>query len=353
MNGTDLRKNIYYLKRENNVHRENAITFSCLGKLMSTNGLELDRWKRNIDHLIREAVKKKEVSLYPLIIGLAESGIVPSALFHQALREQQIPADWVCSTRRPSRGIHFSESHSHAPDHTLPLPCHPPTELWFTEDEITTGRTVLRLALSLCGMMNIRRVRFFTIADARSESHSDQFRSVLKDHGIECSIHALFHLKQRDGDCHNNDLVLMEDRLEETRINESGENSEYSWHFPRQRPALQSQPDAVFPFPSRTLKTGEKGTILAVGEAIDMAVRLVQANPCLSFRHVTLSPWEIDGKNIFSRLDIGERYYIYNYHTLDSPLYVLNDPIDDDVGIRVERLLTERGFSVEHLVLNP
>ncbi len=355
MNGNDLIKNIYYLKRENNVHRENAITFSCLGKLMSTNGLELDKWKKDIDRLIREAVKEREVSHCPLIIGLAESGIVPSALFHQALREQQIQADWVCSTRRPSHGIHFSESHSHAPDHTLPLPCHPPTELWFAEDEITTGRTVLRLALSLCETMNVRQVRFFAIADARSASHADQFRSVLKNHGIECSVHTLFHLKQRDGDHHNNALVLVENALQETRISESEENFENSWHFPRQRPALQSQSDVVFPDRSlRTggMETGKNGTILAVGEAIDMAVRLVQAHPCLSFRHVTLSPWETDGKNIFNRLDIGEKYYLYNYHTLGSPLYVLNDPIDDDVGIRIESLLTDKGFPVEHLVLN-
>ncbi|MDM8550594.1 phosphoribosyltransferase domain-containing protein [Desulfobacterales bacterium HSG2] len=348
MDRSNLTKDIYHLRRENNLHRQHAITFSCLGKLGSANHPELHRWKRYLQILIRESLNERSVSQYPFIIGLAESGIVPSALFHQLLREQGIHAGWICSTRRPSRGIHFRESHSHGPDHILPLPSRQPTELWFVDDEITTGRTLLRLALNLCRMTDVRQVRFFAIADTRSFSHAGQFGPILENHGIAHSVHTLVQLKQRNGGDQNAG-TLLEDSHQEIRMSVPDETPESDWHFPRQRPGLRNQSDTPVLFSdSLPIRINGKGSILVVGEAVDIALRLVQLNPLLSFRHVTLSPWETDHINIFSRLDIFGKYYLYNYHDLSPPLHILSDPIDSEIGTEVGRLLAEKGFRVEH-----
>lgn len=349
MKNFDLTKDIYHLKRENNLLRQQAISFSCLGKLGFTNHPGLHQWKRYLQILIRESLNERSVSKYPFIIGLTESGIVPSALFHQLLREQGIHAGWVCSTRRPSHGIRFRESHSHGPDHILPLPRRQPTELWFVEDEITTGRTLLRLALGLCQMTDVRQVRFFAIADTRSFSHADQFRVILEDHGIAHSVHTLVQLKQRNGE--QNTGTLLEDIRQEIRMSVPDGTPESAWHFPRQRPGLRNQTDPPLLFSdSLPIRINGKGSLLVVGEAIDLAVRLVQLNPLLSFRHVTLSPWKTDHKNVFSRMDILGKYYLYNYHDLSPPLYLLSDPIDFEIGIEARRLLAEKGFIAESLL---
>ncbi len=362
MNGINLAKDIYHLERENNPRRQQAITFSCLGKLGSADHSELNKWKGCLSHLVQVSLREKEVSASPLIIGLAESGIVPSGLCHQLLRDQGIHADWICSTRRPSRGIRFNESHSHAPDHTLPFPNGRPTELWFVEDEITTGRTVLRLALNLCLLMEVRQVRFLAIADTRSPDHVNQFRSILDQHGIRHSIHTVVRLKVPSQLASGGSPLHHMDNGSKTELQEN-RVAESDWLFPEQRPALRKLRDV---FSSLTKDAGEffsdaslgwrvtnreAGTVLVVGEAIDIALKLVRSNPRLSFRHVTLSPWKVDGKHIFSRLDICGKYYLYNYHNLRSPLCILNDPADQEIGREVERLLAENGFNApSHLV---
>jgi len=338
-------QDIYHLKRENNSRRQNAVTFSCLGKLKAINHSMLCRWKRCLEKLARDSLSEQGISRHPLIIGLAESGIVLSALFHQMLREQNICADWVCSTRRPSDGIHFRESHSHGPDHVLPLPRHNPSELWFVEDEITTGRTILRLALKLCHTMKVFRIRLFAIADTRSTDDMDQFRSALHEHGISHSTRTLLRFQHKDEDFPA-DGLLKNDDPPKNRMQIPYENSLENWHFPLQRPALRNLPDVILP----VLNRGLRGALLVIGEAVDIGLKFVQENPELSLHHITLSPWKIDNRHIFNRLDISGKYYLYNYHTLCSPLYLLNDPIDNDIAAEVENLLYEKGFSVKRIL---
>ncbi len=344
MDRISLARDIYHLKRENNSRRQNAVTFSCLGKLKAINNSTLCRWKSYLEKLLRESLSEQGTSRHPLIIGLAESGIVISALFHQMLREKNICADWVCSTRRPSHGIHFRESHSHGPDHVLPIPCHRPSELWFVEDEITTGRTILRLALQLCHTMKVFRIRLFAIADTRSTDHADQFRSALHDHGIAHSIRTLIRFQHKDENFPAGSL-LNNDDSPKNRMQIPDETRFKNWHFPLQRPALRNLPDVILP----VLNRGLQGALLVVGEAIDIGLKFVQENPELSLHHITLSPWKIDKRHIFSRLDISGTYYLYNYHTLVSPLYLLNDPIDNDIAAEAVNLLHEKGFSVRRI----
>lgn len=338
----DLAKDVYHLKRENNSRRQHALTFSCLGKLKAINHSTLRRWKHYLEKLLRKSLSEQGISRRPLIIGLAESGIVLSALFHQILREQNLCADWICSTRRPSAGIHFRESHSHGPDHILPLLRHKPSELWFVEDEITTGRTVLRLALKLCRTLNVFRIRLFAVADTRNNDHIAQFRSALHEQGIRHSTRTLLRFQHQNED--NPARCLLKDN----DIPKCGPDKSHEkyWHFPLQRPGLRNLPDVVLPI----LNSGLRGALLVVGEAVDIGLKFVQENHELSLHHITLSPWTIDNKHIFNRLDISGKYYLYNYHTLCSPLYLLNDPIDDDIASELENILSEKGFSVKRIL---
>jgi hypothetical protein len=344
-----LKKEVYHLKRENNVRRRRAITFSCLGKLCSTDDADLCRWKSRLEDLLCGALTDRPVTGPPLIIGLAESGIIPSALFHQILGKMNIRAGWICSTRRPACGIRFVESHSHGPEHILPFPPDRPGELWFVEDEITTGRTLLHLSISLCRRLHLNRVRYFAFLDTRASHHHVRFRARLGKEGILFSTHTLFPAdppaceavvgnmdgKDRFPAIESADAVISHD-------------PEIGWHWPRLRPGLRNQlPPALRPEPPHIFSPQRlTGSLLAVGEAVDLALPLVQVNPDLQLRHITLSPWEIDKKYIFDRMDIPGGYYLYNPQSLCPPLHLLYDPIDASVGEAAAGLLSEAGFAV-------
>lgn len=339
-----MKRDIYHLKRDNNPRRKHALTFSCLGKLFPASKPVLKKWGKHLRIMLHQALQEKSISRYPLVIGLAESGLVPSAMIHQILREKGIHAHWLCSTRRPACGIRFTESHSHAPDHVLRLPHYPPTELWFVEDEITTGKTLLRLATALCNTMNIRQVRFFAIADSRNFRHIDRFKAILHRHHIEYTVHTMLRLSPPEEDMLS--PINCESGIgRQEPIEKCSENSKY-WYFPYQRAAFQNQLDQNFPFPKNL-----KGSLLVVGEAVDIALRFVMMNPELSFHHITLSPWQIDGVNIVNRLTIGRNYYLYNYHTLKPPLYIISDPIDAAIGREAQRLLATLKLNAKHLIL--
>ena len=322
-------KPIYHLRRENNARRRSAMTFSCLGKVAGTDARTLDLWKSSLERLFQAACRVRPATPAPLTIGLAESGIIPSALFHQIL----------------SAGIRFSERHSHAPDHVLPHPETRPTELWFVEDEITTGQTLLSLSLDLCRRLDQRRVRYIAFTDIRTPDMKRQFESILLEGGITFRVHTLFPAAPTAGPGRAT-ARLTADPVDQPPPPAPADDS--AWHFPARRPALRRQFHEEIPLP-----TGLHGSLLAVGEAVDLGLRMVQANPGLQLRHITLSPWGVDGVDIATRLDIGEDYYLYNLHTLRPPLYLLNDPLDEPVGLAARGLLDAMGFSTRRLAFTP
>lgn len=328
------------LKRENNARRSQAMTFSCLGKLRGVSVRDFNRWKRVLTGLLDRSVRGIPKNL--LVIGLAESGIIPSALFHQVLAERCRTAGWICSTRRPARGLYFSESHSHAPHHVLPIPSEKPAEIWFVEDELTTGRTLVQVALKACRNTGVRRVRFFAFADTRAAHHRKWFDRMLHLHGIRASLHALKKTSEFENAAEPTDHPA-EAELHDACGGPDGNppdetapmlQTDHHWHWPDRRPGLSIQRS-----PEMALPVGLEGSLLAVGEAIDLGIHVVQANPAMHLHHITLSPWEVDGSHIRTRLRIGENYYLYNHHRLKPPVYLLNDPIDNHVARCAARLL--------------
>lgn len=323
---------IHRLQRENNPHRQTAITFSYLGKLGLTNCWDLQECKNYLQSLLLQSLKQNTVTECPLIIGLTESGIIPSALMHQNAKEQRINAQWLCSTRRRTeKGIYFSESHSHSPNHILPFPQYQPTELWFVDDEITTGRTLLNLTLHLCPLLNVKYVRYFALADTRTIEQIAQFESVLASHSIQSSTHCLVQLLSTHV-ANKNDVL-------KTEINEINADRQYQRKYT----------DAELAYEPDLLKAG---SLLVVGEAIDVGIRMVQINPYLSFQHITLSPWQIDGKSIFSKLEICGKYYIYNYEQIQPPIYIFSDLEDIKIELEAKDILEQKGLTVESWQLN-
>jgi Phosphoribosyl transferase len=333
---------IYHLQRKNNPKRTQAISFPFLGKLGTASAEQLHDCQQKLRGILLESLKHKPISKTPLIIGLAESGIIPSALMHQIAIAQHIQAHWICSTRRSAAGIPFIESHSHETHHTLPLPnCHP-TELWFVEDEITTGKTIFHLATKLCKLFGISTIRLFSLADVRTPEEIARFHIALAYQEIRCFTTSV-HRIRKDTPA---DLLPYKTSLSEIPTARTRTPSQQDWHFPHRRPALQSQLNSMQDLPDRLT-----GCLLVIGEAIDLALQIVQKNPLLSFQHITLSPWKIDRKAIFSCLEIGEKYHLYNYEKLTSSVYLLSDPVDRPIEDAARKILTQRGFKISPLSL--
>lgn len=348
---TNIEDNIYYLNRRNNSRRKTAVSFSFLGKLHPINRQKLQIGKQYLQQLLIESFKQSSTSKSPLIIGLAESGIIPSALMHQIARELKIEAHWLCSTRRDTDGIHFSESHSHQPDHVLPLYQDQPTEIWFVEDEITTGKTILNLILKLCPLLKVNSIRLFSFLDSRTSEETFHFASTLAQHDIECNTQSLLRKEKTSQDTvklKTTDICSHISQQSVTRetLNSHINNHNRDWHCPKQRSALNAQLNSTLNLPIHL-----KGCLLAVGEVMDLALRLLQVNPGLLMQHITLSPWEIDRVNISDYLEV-KNYHIYNPQQLQSHIYILSDPLDRDVERETTRLLQKKGLSVESLSLD-
>lgn len=301
----DPARDVFHLFRENNPRRLHAMSFSCLGKLAPADGPLLRRWKAAMEGILSEVYplgdSEPAGASAPLVVGLSESGIVPSALFHRILREKGAVCERICSTRRRIDGIPFIESHSHGPHHVLPFPRARFGEICFVEDEITTGATLLELALALYGATGVAKMRFFCFADNRSPAQVRRFENRLRQAGIGFSLHVL----------------------------------------------LDQAPQ--YPLPPPVRPPDPLPCILAVGEAVEGAWEPVMQSSALSFQQVTLSPWRIDGKQILSRLEIGGRYYLYNPHLLNGPLYLHCHPHEARVGEQLKGLLAARGIKLRPL----
>lgn len=348
----NFKDSVYYLTRRNNPCRQTAVSFSFLGKLNPISRQQLQVGKQYLQKMLLDSKKQSSISKSPLIIGLAESGIIPSALMHQIAREEDIQAHWVCSTRRDVSGIYFSESHSHQPDHVLPLYQYQPTEIWLVEDEITTGKTILNLILKLCPLLKVNSIRLFAFLDTRTQEETAYFLNTLNLHGIQCFTQSLIHSEKASKGISKSKTMNTKSysrQLQSTNTTGSSQ-ADYSnddWHYPEQRAALNAQLNPV-----SNLPTHLTGCLLAIGEVVDLALRLLQFNPGLLMQHVTLSPWEIDGVKIFNYLK-ADKFHIYNYKQLQSHIYILSDPLERDIECKIAKLLQQQGLTVKSLSLNP
>ncbi len=416
-------QDFYYLKRENNPLREDAFTLSCLGKLHPASSKDFLRCRTYLSTLIQDSeVNHNSTQDQILIIGLTESGIIPALLMYIETLERNLQTSILYSTRRPLSGIAFKESHSHGPDHILPLPLlshyqlsnlpenispyrtstlHnniktrdslPFKEIWIVEDEITSGNTVYNLMVQLCKYLKVSRVRIFAFADFRDSRQQSDFAVKTSLHKIECSVHTLNTIGQypnstfldskimdnftehngyinpsfpkniKRPNCPNKNNNNIKNR-ELTIFNSSQISTFKNWHLPSKRPALAIKsgnfldpalwkltPDNISS-EWRESKKSEEKVILVVGEAIDLAASLALSNDNIRFQQISLSPWRVDNRSIFSKISFADRYYLYNYEYLKNcnlnPLFILCDPIDQDIEQEAILKLGEHGIDVK------
>ncbi len=367
MNQTDF----FYLKRDNNPYRKEAFTLSCLGKLHPVRSSDFHRCSGYLSDLLSESEQRRTISDDVLIVGLTESGIIPSFLMRMEAIKRGIQSNWICSTRRPSSGISFKENHSHGPNHRLPISQCKPTEIWIVEDEITTGNTILNLIIQLRCYLEVKKFRIFAFADFRNKKQIAEFSFFAQNKGIDCSCHSLsLPDNNRTTEDRTTEDRTTENRTTENRttedlngslfLNESKEIIDFSdktlassicnseWCFPDYRPALVSQSGTGMD--SQSWRIPEKyrnGNFLVIGEAVDLAFYFVMANAGMTFQHITLSPWLIDHDIITSKMEFNQEYYLYNYEALQEPIYIINDPVDRIIEFEVKRQLRQLGLTVQ------
>lgn len=386
-------KDFYHLKRDNNPHREEAFTLSCLGKLYPASCEDFLRCRGYLSGLLDEALSERYIAANPssgrsdsidpfcckatsksnmddeiLIIGLTESGIIPSLLMYIEAMRRDLNTHLLYSTRRPLSGISFKENHSHGPDHILPLPDCTIREIWIVEDEITSGNTVCNLMVQLCDHLNISRVRVFAFADFRDSQQRLEFSLKTAINNIECTVHTLNHIQNPTR--HNSDKTD-KSQTEKSDISQTSMKKRHShekdplkkehvpekymlknWHLAENRPALAMKSgdfvdSSIWKLPHEF----SCGTILTIGESVDLAACFAIANEKILFQQISLSPWQVDHKSIFSRISFAGKYYLYNYERLKEaafqPVFILGDPIDKKIEREAVKKLGEHGVDVK------
>jgi hypothetical protein len=91
--------------------------------------------------------------------------------------------------------------------------------------------------------------------------------------------------------------------------------------------------------------------LFVIGEAVSTAVLLVVSRVFRSFQHITLSPWTVDTIHIKSRVNFCS-YFLYNYQRMKSPIHLLYDPADHEIGNKVKDHLETTGMTVEEFSLS-
>lgn len=346
-------QDFYHLKRDNNPLREEAFTFSCLGKLHPASSLDFIRCGSWLSELLAEIISENSLKHEILITGLTESGIIPAFLMHMESNKKHLNTHIIYSTRRPMSGIAFNESHSHAQNHILPLADCSFKEIWIVEDEITSGNTVLNLIVQLYNHLKIDRVRVFVFADFRNQEQKEDFISKTAENNICCSVHTLAFIGKQNEIVGSCQPLIINNITEPVDLSVKGSLGEPvdNWLLPTKRPALGVKSNTLLDLELWSVPFEFScGTILAVGESVDIAACFALANDNISFQQISLSPWKVDNKSIFSRMDFADKYYLYNYEKLKGPVFIICDPIDREIEIEVVEKLRSHDIDVKRFL---
>ncbi|MCB9540287.1 MAG: phosphoribosyltransferase domain-containing protein [Myxococcales bacterium] len=254
------------VERDGNPRRRHGMASPVLGKLADADFDALETLARWVAAAVPPAPGPT------LVVGLAESSLILAWTAHRHLAD----ADLCLSSRTPTghaRERRFREPHSHAPHHHLVVPDREYARVVIIEDEVTTGRTLANLIEQLTDVAP--RFDVVTLADLRPLPARRAMRADFARRGLQVAVRA-----PAPPQC-----------------------------LGRPRPARavrlpQPPPDVVY----------------AVGERVELPLRLLAATPPgrrPRLRHVTRSPWRVDGAAVQTRLDLGHAadgapYFLYN-----------------------------------------
>ena len=275
------------VRRDANPERSYGFTFEHLAKLGPINAVHLQDLiccfraiigdsqaygKAYSDNVHESSRGGRVPNRFPFctVLGLTESGIVPSFAMQKACESFGIDSKWCCSSRVDTGGLKFCESHSHAPEHFLPrrLLGQLGEELWVVEDEVTTGRTIGNLLECLYDSSNIRKCRVFSLLDAREDTDHERLKQICLRRRWNVTFQSI--LRPENSSC------------------------------------LSNRPHGF------TNRINHVARHYVVGESIAAALPLLLSGDIQYLQHITLSPWVIDGDYIVSRQSWQDCYYIYN-----------------------------------------
>lgn len=231
-----------------------------------------------------------------LAIGLAESSLIPAWFLLPHLPEG---SRLVFSSREePVGGLarRFDEPHSHGPHHHVALPEGAPfRRVVVVEDELTTGATLANLVRALADVTPVLDV--VTLEDRRPPGAHLALSSLATDLGLSVRVHSLASPPPsgRVGGAAREDLPPGRPRAPRPRPDRGDPSDREAWRA--------DPPRAVF----------------AIGECVSAPLDL-WAGPEGDrpvFRHVTRSPWHVDGAWIRGRLRLGAAgdappHFLYN-----------------------------------------
>ncbi|HKH75947.1 MAG TPA: phosphoribosyltransferase domain-containing protein [Rubrobacteraceae bacterium] len=284
-----------------------------------------------------------------LVVGMTESALLLSWFIAERLAAQPgVEVDLRFTTREHRRASPseagngacrtFLEPHSHGPVHSLALPAgHAYPRAVIVEDELTTGATLRNLLLAIHN--TAPRHHVVTLCDGRPPESRERLHEEMRALGVELSVV---------------DLSRTGDTPPPSPTNGHPNGHTPPIRNPFGRPAAMM--DGAVEELRRRWLSSRPGRLYAIGECVDVAVAFWESLPTEerpAFRHVTRSPWLVDGEAITSRLDLHAppipSYFLYNFADESPPRRALlvGERSTAPVAARLRRFLRARGVEAE------
>ena len=272
-----------------------------------------------------------------LVVGMAESALLLSWFLAARLGADTELRFTTRETRGNAQSRRFLEPHSHGPVHALALPPgRSYARVVIVEDELTTGSTLRNLLLAVRDVAPLYRV--VALSDRRPPGERERLRDEMAALGVELSVL---------------DLSESTDGARPTRPDAArfarGPASGGLGANPFERcPAVFE--GAVHDLRRRCLGL-RPGTMYAVGECVDVAMAALEALPDRErplLRHVTRSPWLVDGAVVRDRLDLcappAPGHFLYNGDQgLSERAVIVGESSTAPVAEKLSGLLAFRG----------
>lgn len=249
---------------------------------------------------------------------------------HRHTRPSEADGD-VCRT--------FLEPHSHGPVHSLALPTgHAYPRAVIVEDELTTGATLRNLLLAIRDVSPRHHV--VTLSDGRPPESRERLREEMSASGVELSVVDLSRAGDAPPPGPNGHAPTIRNPFGRTAAVMDGvvEDLWRRWHSSR------------------------PGCLYAIGECVDVAMAFWESLPPEerpAFRHVTRSPWLVDGEAITSRLDLHAppvpSHFLYNWAEESPPAHALlvGEHATAPVAESLRGFLRSRGVEAEAIEVPP
>lgn len=272
-----------------------------------------------------------------LVVGMAESALLLSwALAARLGAEAELRF-----TTRENRGDatrrSFLEPHSHGPVHALVLPPgRSYSRVVVVEDELTSGATLRNLLFAIRDIAPLYRV--VVLSDRRPLGERERLRGEMAALGADLSVLDLSGMTSAS--CHRRDAA------DEGLTGGAPRRNPGHNPFGRCPTVFEGAVDALW----RRCIGLRPETMYAVGECVDVAMAAWEALPERErplLRHVTRSPWLVDGAVVRDRIDLRvpsvPRHFLYNEEGLPERAVIVGESSTAPVAGKLSGLLAFRG----------